>query len=386
MRFREIVKKSSAIFLMLWISLLAGISNLRAEVSVTTGPEAGESTGTQFSAAMASLVGSSDEEFEKLSGDIEQIYGQYLGSVTAGYDEMSKFMQEGWLLSFRSADDDLVTDLAALPTNLAGMRPDQAMANQWMRSGATVSSSLSGQSQVLGHTHTALVATEITGNVIAISTGVGAGGVALKKVFLDQGGRQVAKLVLRGTAKAGAGLAVGFLSEQAMIKAGIKPEHAQLAMKGAELFFAWKMLKVARMASAARTGTQGAITNLGLRDTNAKLLSEIPTGEGMSGVYDHTLGRFVLRHSSNASPLPAGAVVQYGGHMDVRTSLGQAIGEDLAGAASGRLSGFSVVKEVDGLRFGWNSGQINPGSHGARGVPDALRNEIEAAVRSALGL
>ena len=91
---------------------------------------------------------------------------------------------------------------------------------------------------------------------------MGAGGVAVKQVLLNQGAKQAAKLVARGMAKAGTGLAVGFLSEQAMIKAGIKPEHAQLAMKGAELFFAWKMLKVARMASAAKTATDNAFQRM----------------------------------------------------------------------------------------------------------------------------
>lgn len=205
----------------------------------------------QLTLAMAALVGSSDEEFETMAEDIEAIYGDYLGSVTAGYDEMASFMQEGWLLSFRSADDDLVTDLAAMPTNFAGLKPDRAMTRQWMAAGSQISSSLSGQSNVLNNTHTALVVTEVTADVVLISTGVGAGGVAVRKVLIQQGGKQAAKMVLRGMATATGGLAIGFLSQEAMIKAGMSPEHAKMAMRGAELFFAYKMLKVARLANAA---------------------------------------------------------------------------------------------------------------------------------------
>ena len=70
-----------------------------------------------------------------------------------------------------------------------------------------------------------------------------------------------------------------------------------------------------------------------------------------------------------------------------RANLGSAIGEDLSLATPGRLSGFSLQKQADGVvRFGWNSGQINPGSLGNRAVPEALRPAIESAVRAALGL
>jgi RHS repeat-associated protein len=205
----------------------------------------------QLTLAMAALVGSSDEEFETMAEDIEAIYGDYLGSITAGYDELASFMQEGWFLSFRGADDDLVTDLAAMPTNFAGLKPDRAMTRQWMTAGSQISSSISGQSRVLNNTHTALVVTEVTADVVLISTGVGAGGVAVKKVLLQQGGKQAVKMVLRGMATATGGLAIGYLSEEAMLKAGIKPEQAKLAMKGAELFFAFKMLKVARLAKVS---------------------------------------------------------------------------------------------------------------------------------------
>ena len=107
----------------------------------------------------------------------------------------------------------------------------------------------------------------------------------------------------------------------------------------------------------------------------------------MSGVFDHSSGNFVLRHSTEANPLPEGSVSRYGGHAHVRTDLGNAIGEDLNNVTNGRLSGFSLQKQADGtVRFGWNSGQINPGSHGCRAVPEALRPEIESAVKAALGL
>ena len=86
-------------------------------------------------------------------------------------------------------------------------------------------------------------------------------------------------------------------------------------------------------------------------------------------------------------PLPPGSVARYGGHEAVRRDLALAIGEDLSSASRGRLSGFSISKQADGsVRFGWNSGQINPGAHGVRGVPDTLRPEIETTVRTALGI
>ena len=131
------------------------------------------------------------------------------------------------------------------------------------------------------------------------------------------------------------------------------------------------------------------MTNLGSRAVaeNAELFGRLPAGEGMSGVFDHASSRFVLRHSTTASPLPEGSVARYGGHRAVRGDLAEALGDDLSSAASGRLSGFSVSKQADGsVRFGWNSGQINPGSHGTRAVPAELQAEIEASVRAALGL
>lgn len=135
--------------------------------------------------------------------------------------------------------------------------------------------------------------------------------------------------------------------------------------------------------------TTGAVTNLGTRTVgqNSDLFARLSPGEGMSGVFDHTSGNFVLRHSTDVNPLPEGSVFRYGGHADVRADLGAAIGEDLTSAASGRLSGFSISKQADGtVTFGWNSGQINPGSHGSRGVPESLRAAIEAAVKNTLGL
>lgn len=141
--------------------------------------------------------------------------------------------------------------------------------------------------------------------------------------------------------------------------------------------------------SSKTSETQGAITNLGSRSTeqNAALLKRLADGEGMSGVYDHQSGQFVLRHSTQATPLPPGSVKQYGGHAVVRDDLGAALGQDLSQAPRGRLSGFAVLKQPGGkLEFRWNSGQINPGSHGQIGVPDKLQPEIEGAVRKALGL
>jgi hypothetical protein len=54
----------------------------------------------------------------------------------------------------------------------------------------------------------------------------------------------------------------------------------------------------------------------------------------------------------------------------------------------GRASGFSITKGPGGtIEFGWNSGQINPGSHGGgRAVPEGLREEIIDFVYFALGL
>jgi len=135
--------------------------------------------------------------------------------------------------------------------------------------------------------------------------------------------------------------------------------------------------------------TKGAVTNLGTRTTaeNSELFAKLQPGEGMSGVYDHSTGKFVLRHSTDAKPIPEGSVAQYGGHSNVRIDLGNALGEDLSNAVSGRLSGFSLQKQSDGsIKFGWNSGQINPGSHGNRAVPDSLRPGIESDVKAALGL
>jgi hypothetical protein len=108
----------------------------------------------------------------------------------------------------------------------------------------------------------------------------------------------------------------------------------------------------------------------------------------MSGVFDHSTGKFVLRPSEDVyGPLREGWVSQRGGHATVRADFGQAVGEDLSQAAKGRLSGFSLSKQPDGtVEFGWRSGVINPNSHGDRAVPEALRPAIEAAVRNALGL
>jgi hypothetical protein len=136
-------------------------------------------------------------------------------------------------------------------------------------------------------------------------------------------------------------------------------------------------------ASNARI-TLGFVPHPNLR---AEIFSRLAPGEGMSGVFDHQSGQFILRHSTEQIPPPVGSVARYGGHQVVRNDLSAAIGEDLTSAASGRISGFSISKQADGsIRFGWNSGQINPGSHGDRGVPEALRSEIESAVRTALGI
>lgn len=106
----------------------------------------------------------------------------------------------------------------------------------------------------------------------------------------------------------------------------------------------------------------------------------------MSGAYDHATGKFILRPSTNKNPLPDGWVAQYGGHSQVLDDLAAATGENLKGT-KGRISGFYIVKESDGTaRFGWNSGQINPGSHGTRGVPPELQSEIKDSVVAALGL
>jgi hypothetical protein len=137
--------------------------------------------------------------------------------------------------------------------------------------------------------------------------------------------------------------------------------------------------------------TRGAVTNLGTRTLaeNSELFAKLRASEGMSGVFDHTTGRFILRPSENlpVGPLREGWVQQYGGHRDVRADLGEALGEDLLQAAPGRLSGFSMTKNADGtVTFGWRSGQINRSSHGDIAVPESLRSAIEAAVRSSLGL
>ena len=123
------------------------------------------------------------------------------------------------------------------------------------------------------------------------------------------------------------------------------------------------------------------------RAGNAEIFAQIGPRQGMSGVFDHATGTFLLRPSTTATPLPPGAVAQYGGHAAVRADLGLALGEDLSSAAPGRLSGFSLSRAGDNsITFGWNSGVINPGSHGTRAVPEALRSSIEAAVRESLGL
>lgn len=116
-------------------------------------------------------------------------------------------------------------------------------------------------------------------------------------------------------------------------------------------------------------------------------LGGLTPGEGISGVFDHETGRFILRHSTEQTPPPVGSVARYGGHLVVRNDLSTALGEDLTAATSGRISGFSISKRADGnIQFGWNSGQINPGSHGDRGVPEELRSQIESAVRAALSI
>jgi hypothetical protein len=149
------------------------------------------------------------------------------------------------------------------------------------------------------------------------------------------------------------------------------------------------------MGDAVRVSseTTGAVTNLGKRTVaqNAELFAKLEPGSGMTGVFDHKTGTVILRPSldlPSGTPLPEGTVARYGGHASVREDLGAALGEDLGSAAPGRLSGFSITKNPDGtIGFGWNSGQINPGSHGGgNGVPAALRPEIETAVRGSLGL
>jgi hypothetical protein len=106
----------------------------------------------------------------------------------------------------------------------------------------------------------------------------------------------------------------------------------------------------------------------------------------MSGVYDHKTGKFVMRHSTDEYPTPPGSVARYGGHSDVRGELGTAVGEDLGRAEPGRVSGFSMSRQADGTpSFGWNSGQVNPGSHGTRSVPEEKRPEIENAVLTSMG-
>jgi hypothetical protein len=150
-----------------------------------------------------------------------------------------------------------------------------------------------------------------------------------------------------------------------------------------------RVQNVRRGGTRTNSETQGAVTNLGTHTAanNSDIISRLAPGEGMSGVFDHQTGRFILRHSTNQIPLPAGSVARYGGHRVVRNDLSTALGEDLTLAASGRISGFSISRQADGsIGFGWNSGQINPGSHGDRGVPEALRSEIESAVRAALGI
>jgi hypothetical protein len=134
--------------------------------------------------------------------------------------------------------------------------------------------------------------------------------------------------------------------------------------------------------------TTGAVTNLGRKSVgdNRKIFEELPVDGGMSGAYDHTTGKFILRPSTNKNPLPDGWVTQYGGHSQVLDDLAEATGESLKGTKN-RVSGFYIVKEPDGTaRFGWNSGQINPGSHGTRGVPPELQSEIKDSVVAALGL
>jgi hypothetical protein len=79
-------------------------------------------------------------------------------------------------------------------------------------------------------------------------------------------------------------------------------------------------------------------------------------------------------------------LAQTGGHAAVRQDLAAALGDDLTAAEPGRLSGFSVTKGATGEpQFGWNSGQINPASHGSRSVPEAARSQIEGTLKSSLG-
>jgi hypothetical protein len=107
----------------------------------------------------------------------------------------------------------------------------------------------------------------------------------------------------------------------------------------------------------------------------------------MSGVFDSATGTFIMRRSTMAAEIPEGWVAQYGGHGAVRQDLAAALGEDLTSAAPGRLSGFSVTKGANGdAQFGWNSGTINPASHGSRAVPEAVRPQIESAVRGSLDM
>jgi hypothetical protein len=163
--------------------------------------------------------------------------------------------------------------------------------------------------------------------------------------------------------------------------------EALSAMVGARLAGLWGGGRGTLGLGLRRSETQGSVTNLGTQSTasNVELFNrEVTVGGGMSGVFDHQTGRFVLRPSADAANLPSGWVSRYGGHADVRADLGAALKQDLTNQP-GRISGFSISRTESGITFGWRSNTVNSPSHGSVEVPESLRSSIETAVRSALG-
>jgi len=108
----------------------------------------------------------------------------------------------------------------------------------------------------------------------------------------------------------------------------------------------------------------------------ASILEGHVAPQGVSGVFDASTGRVLLRPSTEEAVIPEGWVARGGGHAEVSAALG-------GNRAS--HSGFAAILQENGsLNITWRSGTLNPSSNNYY-VPARLRSSIMDAVEDATG-
>ncbi len=208
---------------------------------------------TSICQALASLPEMEEDDLLSSVEAIESSYQSYLGSLEMGRNELKSFIDEGWFMSWRGVDEKLAAELGTFPLLVAGMAPGEGTLRHLMCLDTGLSSTFDTQIVALERTCTALSVTETTSSGILLASGVGGLGVATGRVIASQGLKAGAAFLARQGAIAGGVMAGGYSAQELLVAAGISPETASAAMKGAELFFALRALKLARMTPAAKT-------------------------------------------------------------------------------------------------------------------------------------